>query len=80
MYLVAFGQEKFGQIGAILSCNAGTQCFLHELFPLVMVQKRNGTLICMIWSNYPATPPLPSPDWGGDCDDSSPNLGEVGRG
>jgi hypothetical protein len=54
VYLVAFGQEKFGQIGAILSCNAGTQCFLHELFPLMMVQKRNGTLrpegTRMIWT------------------------------
>jgi hypothetical protein len=46
---VAFGQKKFGQIGAILAGDAGNQCFLHELFPLMMVQKRNGTLICMIW-------------------------------
>jgi hypothetical protein len=29
VYLVAFGQKKLGQIGAILAGDAGTQCFLH---------------------------------------------------
>jgi hypothetical protein len=44
MYLVAFLQQQFRQVGAVLSCDAGDQSFLHAIqVPVVVDMPANIT-------------------------------------
>ena len=36
MDFIAFGQQKFCQIGSVLPCDAGNQCALHVDIPLML--------------------------------------------